>query len=622
MHNVADRMPDTTRNQEWLVELLSQETGQDFAEGVDGLASVSLAELLAAVDHFGGNRGHPAVIAAYRRWIAANQQHAEKLYPAWFNLGVELSKSGDRKSAAAAYRTALALRPDFHQAAINLGLVLESEGQTDAALQIWEQAIQPDEARIALLNQRARLLEQLGRLDQAEQALRASLAANPKQPDAIQHWVHIRQKMCAWPILAGDIPGLTLAELIGGAGPLSGLAISDNVAVQRDIAANWIGRKTYAVPVRFSPEQGYQHDRIRVGYLSSDFCRHAMSYLIAELFERHDRSEFEVFGYCSSPDDGSELRQRVIAAFDTYRPIRDLSDEAAARLIRQDEIDILIDLNGLTSGARTQLLRWKPAPIQATYLGFVGPVPLPELDYLFCDDFVIPRAVAGAYQPTPLCIATNYQANDSKRAIGRTTSRSAAGLPSNRFVFCCFSNHYKITEDVFGAWLSILRQVDDAVLWLAADNQWSQNTLRLRAGEAGIDAERLIFAERTDPSLYMSRLSLADLFLDTFPYNAGTVASDAIRMQLPLITLSGQSFASRMAARFLTAIGADRGITTNLSDYIAAAVSLATDRDAYAAYKSLFGEGPWRRTLGDIATFAREFEATLIRISQHLARAG
>ncbi len=425
--------------------------------------------------------------------------------------------------------------------------------------------------------------------------------------------------MCQWPVLAEVIPGLTGHDLITRAGPLGVLALSDDVATQSAATAAWISRKTHAVPVHMATSEGYQHGRIRVGYLSSDFCSHAMSYLIAELFERHDRGLFEVFGYCSSPEDGSPIRARVIAAFDHFVQVRDLSDEAAARRIRDDEIDILIDLNGLTNGARLQILRWRPAPVQATYLGFIGPVPLPELDYMLCDDFVVPPSVAPAYQPMPLYVGEMYQANDSKRAIGAPVSRLAVGLPEGRFVFCCFSNRYKITEEVFGGWMEVLHQTGDSVLWLVDDDQWSRQNLRQSALGAGIDPARLIFTPRVSPADYMARMVLADLFLDTFPYNAGTIASDAIRMGLPLVTRAGEAFASRMAARLLHAIGADDGITDSHQAYVSKAVDLATYGEYYGRYKGHFNADAWARSIGDIAGFTRGFEATLQRVCRHPA---
>jgi predicted O-linked N-acetylglucosamine transferase (SPINDLY family) len=577
------------------------------------LAPAAFHDVIVAAEAIGSGRGLPAVVALYTRWIAFQPIGAPALPAAWFNLGTELGCGGDVQGAAQAYRTALAIQPGFAPAAINLGLQLERHGEPGAALQIWSDALQPDEARTALLNQRGRLLEASGELAAAAGSLRSSLLIRPEQPDVVQHWVHLRQKMCEWPVFGETIPGLSRQDLLSQSGPLAALALTDDVAAQCAIAAGWIGRKTEPKPA-LAAQCGYGHDRIRVGYLSSDFCSHAMCYLIAELFERHDRSRFEIHGYCASPEDGSPIRARVIAAFDHFTSIRALSDGDAAQRIRDDEIDILIDLNGLTAGARPQILRWKPAPVQVTYLGFIGPIPLAELDFLLCDDFVIPPAIAGAYQPTPLPIEGLYQANDSKRVVGAPMTRQQAGLPDDRFVFCCFSNHYKITESMFAGWMEILRHTGDAVLWLVDDNKWSRQNLHARALVAGIDPSRLLFAGRVDPASYMARLAVADLFLDTFPYNAGTVASDAIRMGLPLLTLAGQSFASRMAARMLNAIGADAGATDTLEAYVSAAVALATDRDAYAAFRTHFTETAWAASLGDIAGFTQRFEAALLRM--------
>jgi predicted O-linked N-acetylglucosamine transferase (SPINDLY family) len=570
--------------------------------------------LVGAAEALGAGRGLPQVLELYRDWIAAQPPGTPDLHAAWFNYGTELGHSGASGGAVAAYQAALALRPGFHPAAVNLGLLLERLGQPGAALAVWTDALQPDAARIALLNQRARLLENRGDLADSAELLRTSLLTSHQQPDAVQHWLHIRQKMCQWPVLAEVVPGLSQQDMISQSGPLAALALTDDVPTQRAIAAGFIARKVPPAPVRLAPPGGYRHDRIRVGYLSSDFCSHAMCYLIAELFERHDRARFEVFGYCASPDDGSPVRARVIAAFDHFVSIKTVSDEVAARRIRDDEIDILIDLNGLTAGGRLQVVRWKPAPVQATYLGFIGPVPLPELDYILCDDFVVPAGVAADYLPAPLYIPGMYQANDSKRIVGAPVTRAQAGLPEGRFAFCCFSNHYKITEAMFAAWMEILRQTGDSVLWLVDDNIWSRQNLRLRAMIAGIDPARLIFAGRVDPATYMARLAVADLFLDTFPYNAGTVASDVIRMGLPMLTLAGRSFASRMAARMLHAIGADAGVATDYPDYVATAVGLATNPDRQAAYRALFTEQAWAATIGDIAGFTERFEATLRRI--------
>jgi predicted O-linked N-acetylglucosamine transferase (SPINDLY family) len=604
----------------WLGELLkvlaTEGAAPRHAETIGPLlTTIPFDAVLGCIEGAGTDRNDAAAIALYQRWIEANStKPCPLLYAAWFNIGVLFGKAGDNPNAAIAYGNALALRPDLYGAAINLGLMLEAAGQPEQALATWQRATQPVAARVALDVQRGRLLEKLGRFEEAERVLHRVLLTDPDQPDVVHHLVHLRQKTCRWPIATTDIPGVSPENLIRNSGPLSILALTDDIDLQRDAAAAWIARKTEPAPLRLAPMTPYPHDRIRIGYVSSDFCNHAMSFLITELFERHDRSRFEVFGYCSSQDDGSQLRQRVLAAFDHHRIIRSLPDEQAARTIRDDEIDALIELNGITEGSRLPVLRWRPAPIQATYLGFIGPVPLPELDFLLCDDVVVPPEHRASYQPAPLTIGPIYQANDSKRSIGRATSRAEVGLPEDRFVFCCFSRHYKITEEMFAAWMSILRQTDRSVLWLAHDNAYSQANLRAAARRGGIAEERLIFSERAGPDLYLSRLGIADLFLDTFPYNAGTVASDAIRMRLPLVTLCGKAFASRMAASLLHAAAAPMGIATSLSKYVETAVRLANDTAEYARYKALFTTRVWSETLGDIASFTVKFEDTWCRL--------
>ena len=576
------------------------------------LKTMSLGVIMEAVGRCPRPTEAAAEILLYREWIEANPGSILAGI-AWFNLGVALVRAGQTANAIIAYRNALLLRPDVHAAAVNLGLLLEAGGETDEALATWQRAIQPDDVRVALGIQRGRLLEQLGRFDEAERALYQVLLIDPAQPDVIHHWVHLRQKCCHWPATPADVPGLSAEQLLRSSGPLGILALTDDIRLQRQSAASWVIRKTQPPPRRLAPSAPYDHGRIRIGYMSSDFCSHAMSYLITELFERHDRARFEVFAYCASKDDGTQLRQRVLAAFDHHRFIRSLSDEEAAQVIRADEIDVLVDLNGLTEGSRLAVLRWKPAPIQATYLGFIGPLPLPELDYLLCDTTVIPPEHESAYQPRPLAIAPIYQVNDSKRTIGRPLTRAEVGLPEDCFVFCCMSRHYKITETIFAGWMAILRQVEGSVLWLAADNRFSETSLKDAARRAGIAEERLIISERADPDLYLSRLALADLFLDTFPYNAGTVASDAMRMQLPIVTLCGAAFASRMATSLLRMIGATDGITTSVAQYVETAVRLAREPAVYQPYKALFTTAAWQSTMGDIERFTSAYEATIIR---------
>jgi len=580
----------------------------------DRLRRIAFIDLLGTLNH---HRGHDARLAAelYRRWIVLQPASEPNLAAAWFSCGVELSTAGDPHGAIDAYRNALLTKADMYQAAVNLGLMFETVGDSDAALQTWSMAIQPDSARLPLFNNLGRLHEIRDELVEAEERLRLSLLTDPHQPDVIQHWVHVRQKMCRWPVLGvAELHGLGAQQLAVNAGPLTALALFDDIATQHRIAAVWVQRKLPDAPQRLAPVEGYAHDRIRIGYLSSDFRAHAMAFLVAELFERHDRERFEIYGYCTSEDDGSAIRQRLIAAFDHFCIVRDLSDESAARRIREDEIDILIDLNGLTSGARMGTLRWKPAPVQATYLGYIGPLPLPELDYLLCDRYVIPPDVAGSYAPAPLYIEGVYQANDTQRPIREGLTRADVGLPEDLFVFCSFANHYKITEATFRLWLTILLHTENSALWLIEDSQVSRGNLIAYAERFGVSSDRLIFTGRADPADYLARLRLADLYLDTHPYNAGTVASDVLRVGLPLLTLEGRTFVARMAGSLLAAVGMADMVASSPEEYVDKAVQLATDRKRHAELRSRLSGDAWMRSLGDIALFTQRFEAALASV--------
>ena len=605
------QMRELIEQKNWVVAFAAEDPM--YRPLMQTLSFMDIQELVIAAKSIGRT---DAVVPLYSSWIDVNGQTSPQVYAVWFNLGVELSTAGDVDNAITAYRNALVLKPDCYQASINLGLQLETKGLTDAAIDIWSQALQPDDARTMLLNHRGRVLENLKRLKEAEDLLFTSLLTKPDQSDVIHHWLYLRQKMCAWPVFGDPIPGMPKEELANRMGPLSLLALVDDLAFQDRFVVEWLDRKAPPAQPRLSPEDGYAHQRLRIGYMSSDYCNHPISFLMAELFERHDRSKFDVYGYCCSPEDGSDTRRRVIAGFDHFTRIGGLDDRHLAHKIREDEIDILVDLNGLTANTRMFALRWRPAPVQVTYLGYIGPIPLPELDYILCDDFAIPPDQAKSYRPTPLYIPGLYQVNDTKLPVNPIPPRAAARLPEDRFVFCCFSNNYKITEEIFEAWMTILERVDNAVMWLLADNVWAHDNMVSRAKAHGIDPARLIFTDRVPPPEYLARLALADLFLDTFPYNAGTTASDALRMGLPVVTLMGKTFAARMAGDLLHSIGLEWGITTSLDDYVEKAVEAATNPVKYREIRQAVGGDAWRRTVGNIEVFMPRLEEVYQRIAK------
>ncbi|MYM95031.1 O-linked N-acetylglucosamine transferase family protein [Duganella vulcania] len=572
-------------------------------------------------------QGQPQqAIALYRCWI----EHGARqplLYAAWFNLGALLAADSDDAGAEAAYRKCIALQPRFVEGRLNLGTLLERQGQPEEALAMWRTILGPavkldQKAQrtqyLQTLNNLGRLLEIRKQYPEAEAMLAQSLTVEPDQPHVMTHWVHLRQKQCHWPTWSG-LPHISRRQMEDGASALAMLSLTDDPALQAAAAARFVAEKLdTTVPSLTGPAgQGsrYGHERLRVGYLSSDLCSHAVSILTAELYGLHDRSQFEVYAFSWSREDGSPLRARVVAGMDHYIPIHALSDEQAARLIRAHEIDILVDLHGLTSGARPQILAYRPAPVQMTWLGFPGSTGLPGVDYVIADEFLITPEMAKDFTEQPLYLPDTFQINDRQRLIGNKPTRASVKLPEDAFVFCSFNNSYKLKPELFAHWMNILRRVPGSVLWLVADTPLVAENLKRHATEAGIAAERLIFAERALPADYLARYQLADLFLDTFPFNAGTTASDALWAGLPLLTCAGPTFASRMAGSLLRAVDLPQLITYNFTDYEEKAVALAHDPAAIAAMKRQLVDNRLSCALFDTPRLVRNLEAAMRRVA-------
>jgi predicted O-linked N-acetylglucosamine transferase (SPINDLY family) len=557
---------------------------------------------------------HALAAVLYQTWARHNQTPYN--HCVYFNLGVARLNERDVAGAQEAYQQAIQLAPAFVQPRINLGLVYERQGNLEAAITEWrwvdDNATSEDaeqrSLRLQALNHLGRVLEGARRYAEALTCLTKSLKLEPNQPDTIHHWVFLRQRLCAWPIY-DEIEGVSLDLMRRCTSALAMLSLSDDPAEQLEAARNYVQRKLNPdVPVL--PQAGpYHHKKLRIAYCSGDFCLHPVSMLTAELFELHDREQFEIYGFCWSPDDRSALRDRVIKAMDHFIPIGKLSDEAAARLIREHEIDILVDLQGQTLGARAELLAYRPAPVQITYLGLPATTGLPSIDYVIADRFLIPEEHAQHYSEKPLYMPDVYQVSDRLRRIGPTPTRQECGLPAESFVFCSFNNNYKCTPEVFEVWMKILHRVPASVLWLLADNPATEANLKAAAQARGVEGDRLIFAQRIPPEHYLARYRAADLFLDSFPFNAGTTANDALWVGLPVLTCAGRTFASRMAGALLTAAGLKELITYNLQDYEEAAVALANAPARCKAIREHLTEVQEHGVLFDTPLFVRNLEA-------------
>ncbi|MFT3813818.1 MAG: tetratricopeptide repeat protein [Acidovorax sp.] len=562
-----------------------------------------------------GLRGLVAVL--YQTWL---QRHPDSPYNpyAWFNLGAVLFSDDDIAGAGKAYEQALALAPRFVQPRFNLGLVHERQARLDDAIAQWKlvqehaDPANPGERPILIqaLNSQARVQETRKQFGDAMDCLNRSLALDPAQTDVLHHWIFIKAKQCLWPVYDPP-PGVGAQLLRDSTSALALLALADDPERQLAIAKGYAERKLPHDLPRLAPEEGYRHDKIRIGYCSSDFCLHPVSMLTVELLELHDREKFEVYGFCWSPHDGSPLRQRVVQAFDHYMGIHHLDEETSARLIRQHEIDILIDLQGQTAGARMHMLALRPAPVQITYLGLPATTGLPCIDYVIADRFLIPEEYAGYYSEKPIYMPDVYQVSDRKRLCAPIPTRKGCGLPAEGFVFCSFNNNYKYTPEMFAAWMNILRRVPGSVLWLLSDNPWAQANLQREAAAHGLAPERLIFCERALPEQYLARYALADLFLDTFPFNAGTTANDALWMGLPVLTLTGRSFAARMAGALLTAAELPQLITCDLQAYEDKAVELATTPGACLRLREHLEGVRAHGVLFDTPRFVRNLEQAL-----------
>ena len=581
--------------------------------------NLGIVDLVAFADELQDAGQLELVAVLYQTWLACNKTPGNHFVH--FNLGVTLSTLGNPGAAKDAYIRAIELSPLFVPPHLNLGNIYEQLGQLNAAIDKWSWVLdntstaKPDECswRLLALNNLGRLLEINRDYGKAFEHLSESLRIEPNQPDVLHHWVFLRAKQCIWPVHAPD-SGIEMDLMRKSTSALAMIALSDDPAAQLNAATNYVTKKlNYNVPA-LSASRSCGHTKIRVAYLSSDFCLHPVGMLTVELFELHDRQNFEIYGFCWSKDDQSALRQRIIQSMDFFYKIGDLTDEAAAKLIREHEIDILVDLHGQTLGARPCLLAYRPAPIQITYLGLPATTGLPFIDYMIVDRFLVPEELVDYYSEKPIYMPDVYQVSDRKRLSAPAPTRDACGLPQDGFVFCSFNNNYKYTPEMFTVWMNILRRVPGSVLWLLSDNMWAESNMRREAAARGIDCRRLIFASRVAPEAYLARYGAADLFLDSFPFNAGTTANDALWMGLPVLTRSGRTFASRMAGALLTAAGLPELITYDFTAYEEKAVELANAPQRCQLLRKRLRQIREDGVLFDTARFTRNLEAHFARL--------
>jgi len=566
--------------------------------------------------------GRPDTAAQlYKRWI--EHTRSPLLHVACFNWGTVLSALGRHDDAAAAYERALAHLPGFAPAHLNLGHLLERRGDHEGALSHWRRVIEAQadantntlEHRLHALNNSARLLEVCRRYPESEACMRQSLELKAEQFDVIQHYVHIRQKQCEWPLYQ-TVGEVTPNQLLVGTSMLAMMSASDDPALQLLAAQRFAHERVpKPPPVALHSTMPARQGRVKVGYLSGDLHMHAVGLLIPELIELHDRSRFEVFAFCWTPESDQPQRKRLLAAFDHLVRLGGVDDTTAAKLIAQAGIDVLVDLQGLTNGARPAILGHRAAPVQVSYLGLPGTSALPGVDWILADRFVMPEALLPYCTERPIYLPHCYQVSDRQRLVAPLPERATYGLPEDAFVFASFNNNFKFTAEVFACWMRVLHQVPDSVLWLLADNEVARENMLRAADAQGVARERLIFAPRVSPPEYLARFALVDVMLDTFPYNAGTTASDALWMGTPIVTLAGRSYISRMAGSLLHAVGLPDLVTHSLADYEQLAVNLGRCPQRVKSYKRYLAEEGHRSPLFDLPQLVRDIETEFERLA-------
>jgi len=516
-------------------------------------------------------------------------------------------------------RRALELMPDRAETHHDLGRVLAELRRFDEAVASYRRvvALKPDcaEAHCHL----GELLKAQGKLREAIACFDRAVVLEPENSVALAGWFHERQNICDWSGYRESEARVRIAVAVrvqpSPGVPFRLLTLSstpeEQLACARHIAAKIAASKAAVLP-RLQPRPG---ERIRLGYLSADFREHPVALLLAGLIERHDRQSFEVLGYSCGPDDRSATRACLAGAFDRFVDIGMMPRRQAAELIHADGVHILIDLTGYTQLSRTAILAHRPAPIQVNFLGYPGTMGADFIDYIIVDRFVVPDDQQPFYTERLVHLPHCYQPSDTGREIANPApSRAECGLPEEGFVFCCFNTSYKITPAFFDIWMRLLNAVPGSVLWLVARNAIVVDNLRREATRRGVAADRLVFTLPAPMPLYLGRLALADLFLDTLPYNAGATANDALWAGLPVLTCAGKTYAGRMAGALLKAVGLTELITTSLEEYAALALRLAQKPEMLAQLRARLAQNRATHPLFDTECFTRNLEAAYGRM--------
>ncbi|MBU3632006.1 tetratricopeptide repeat protein, partial [Polynucleobacter sp. AP-Feld-500C-C5] len=556
-------------------------------------------------------------ITHFERAISLKPDYAE----GWSNKGIALNELKRYEEAIAHFDRALSLKPDYAEALSNKGATLIELKRYEEAITHFDRvlSLKPDYAEG--WSNKGIALNELKRYEEAIAHYERALSLKPEIDWAHGELLHAKMKICSWDHYQDEVNQLSSKvhayQKVTQPFPL--LALSDDALLHQKASEIYV-QDRHPINTALGPiPKLAKKEKIRIGYFSADFRNHAVSFLAAELFEIHDRSRFEIYAFSllkASPGDQMNLRLRK--GFDKFVDVDNLSDLEIAQLARKLEIDIAIDLSGLTQHCRTEIFSYRAAPIQVNWLGYPGSIGVNFIDYIVADKTIIPKSHQQFYTEKVAHLPDTYMVDDSQRISSyRAFTKVECGLPENVFIFCCLNNGYKYNELVLNAWSKILLAVKNSILWISENNEAFKANVVVEFERRGIDSSRIIFAQRVELMAdHLARYALADLFLDTHPYNAHSTAIDALKMGIPVLTLMGQSFASRVAASLLNAIGLPELIANTQEEYEALAIELAQNPQKLADIKQTLVNNRLTKPLFNTPLFTKNLEALYLKMHE------
>ena len=530
---------------------------------------------------------------------------------AYYNLGITLQLLGRFNDAELNYKKAIELKPNFADAHNNLGVILKDLSRFNEAEISYKNAIKFKSNYAEAYSNLGEVQKLLGKETDALINFKYAYDLKPDLDYLLGALLYLKMNNCEWDNLSEYISKLRNQINNGkkASPPFSLLGLIDDPNIHRKAAEIFSNDRFPKSDIFPNIKHYYDHKKIKIGYFSADFWNHPTSYLTAELYENHDRNFFEVHAFSFGLNTNDEFNTRIKEGVDHFHDVSKISDYEVVKLARSLEIDIAIDMKGFTGMNRQRIFAMSAAPIQISYLGYPGTMATSYIDYLIADHTLIPKEKQKHYSEKIIYMPNSYQPNLSKNFTFKSLiSRKEMELPETGFVFCCFNNQSKITPTIFAGWMNILKATDESVLWLFANNINARKNLKKEAIKSGINEDRLIFAQPMTNKEHLKRIQLADLFIDTFPCNAHTTTSDALKMGLPVLTCIGETFASRVAASLLNAVKLPEMITTSQDEYESLAIKLATDPKKMKHVKDKLVKNLTKSTLYDAPLYTRNLE--------------